>query len=36
MAARQKPQSLCLSWSEEEGIGLEFDTAATEPEGTDA
>ncbi|HCH7883873.1 TPA: type VI secretion system ATPase TssH [Raoultella ornithinolytica] len=25
MAARQKPQSLCLSWSEEEGIGLEFD-----------
>lgn len=24
MAARQKPQSLCLSWSEEEGIGLEF------------
>ncbi|MCT4714968.1 type VI secretion system ATPase TssH [Enterobacteriaceae bacterium H18W14] len=25
MAAKQKPQSLCLSWSEEEGIGLEFD-----------
>jgi len=25
MAARQKPQSLWLSWSEEEGIGLEFD-----------
>ena len=25
MAARQKPLSLCLSWSEEEGIGLEFD-----------
>ena len=25
MAARQKPQSLYLSWSEEEGIGLEFD-----------
>jgi len=25
MAARQKPQSLCLSWSEEEGIGLAFD-----------
>ncbi|WP_312631530.1 type VI secretion system ATPase TssH [Pantoea piersonii] len=25
MAARQKPQSLCLSWSEEEGIVLEFD-----------
>ncbi|MCT4706736.1 type VI secretion system ATPase TssH [Enterobacteriaceae bacterium H16N7] len=24
MAAKQKPQSLCLSWSEEEGIGLEF------------
>ncbi|MBN6042527.1 type VI secretion system ATPase TssH [Citrobacter sp. ku-bf4] len=29
MAARQKPQSLCLSWSEEEGIGLEF-SGATE------
>ncbi|WP_073382884.1 type VI secretion system ATPase TssH [Edwardsiella piscicida] len=28
MAARQKPQSLCLSWSEEEGIGLEFLGAA--------
>lgn len=25
IAAKQKPQSLCLSWSEEEGIGLEFD-----------
>ncbi|MDL4386240.1 ClpV1 family T6SS ATPase [Citrobacter braakii] len=25
MAAKQKPHSLCLSWSEEEGIGLEFD-----------
>ncbi|HHT8251738.1 TPA: type VI secretion system ATPase TssH [Citrobacter braakii] len=25
MAAKQKPQSLCLSWSEEEGIGLAFD-----------
>ncbi|STD26841.1 ATPase [Enterobacter asburiae] len=25
MAARQKPASLSLSWSEEEGIGLEFD-----------
>lgn len=25
MAARQKPASLRLSWSEEEGIGLEFD-----------
>ena len=25
MAAKQKPQSLRLSWSEEEGIGLEFD-----------
>ena len=25
MAVKQKPQSLCLSWSEEEGIGLEFD-----------
>jgi len=25
MAARQKPQSLHLSWSEEEGIGLAFD-----------
>ena len=25
MAAKQKPKSLCLSWSEEEGIGLEFD-----------
>jgi type VI secretion system protein VasG len=25
MAAKQKPQSLTLSWSEEEGIGLEFD-----------
>lgn len=25
MAAKQKPQSLCLSWSEEDGIGLEFD-----------
>ena len=25
MAAKQKPQSLHLSWSEEEGIGLEFD-----------
>ncbi|SFN14897.1 type VI secretion system protein VasG [Candidatus Pantoea varia] len=25
MADRQKPQSLRLSWSEEEGIGLEFD-----------
>lgn len=25
MAARQKPRSLRLSWSEEEGIGLEFD-----------
>nr|WP_024965261.1 type VI secretion system ATPase TssH [Pantoea sp. IMH] len=25
MAAKQKPQALCLSWSEEEGIGLEFD-----------
>ncbi|BAK14008.1 chaperone ClpV (plasmid) [Pantoea ananatis AJ13355] len=24
MAAKQKPQSLCLSWSEEEGIGLAF------------
>jgi len=24
MAARQKPQSLSLSWSDEEGIGLEF------------
>ncbi|HHT8228508.1 T6SS protein Cts2V [Citrobacter braakii] len=27
MAAKQKPQSLCLSWSEEEGIGLDFDRA---------
>ncbi|MEJ5067052.1 type VI secretion system ATPase TssH [Enterobacter sp. MYb186] len=27
MAARQKPQSLRLSWGEEEGIGLEFDVA---------
>ncbi|WP_126358435.1 type VI secretion system ATPase TssH [Cedecea lapagei] len=26
MAAKQKPQSLRLSWSEEEGIGLEFDS----------
>ncbi|CAI0836687.1 type VI secretion system ATPase TssH [Serratia quinivorans] len=25
MAAKQKPQSLRLGWSEEEGIGLEFD-----------
>lgn len=25
IAAKQKPQSLCLSWSVEEGIGLEFD-----------
>ncbi|POD96022.1 AAA family ATPase, partial [Pectobacterium odoriferum] len=25
MAAKQKPQTLCLSWSEEAGIGLEFD-----------
>lgn len=25
MAAKQKPQSLTLGWSEEEGIGLEFD-----------
>lgn len=25
MAAKQKPQSLRLTWSEEEGIGLEFD-----------
>ncbi|WP_436910068.1 type VI secretion system ATPase TssH [Enterobacter kobei] len=25
MAAKQKPKSLCLSWSEEEGIGLAFD-----------
>ncbi|NWA74697.1 type VI secretion system ATPase TssH [Serratia proteamaculans] len=25
MAAKQKPQSLRLSWSEEDGIGLEFD-----------
>ncbi|WP_333849354.1 type VI secretion system ATPase TssH [Leclercia sp.] len=25
MADRQKPQSLSLSWSEDEGIGLEFD-----------
>lgn len=25
MAAKQKPQSLWLSWSDEEGIGLEFD-----------
>lgn len=25
MAAKQKPQLLTLSWSEEEGIGLEFD-----------
>ncbi|WP_312983562.1 type VI secretion system ATPase TssH [Atlantibacter sp.] len=25
MAAKQKPQSLSLSWSEEEGIGLTFD-----------
>jgi type VI secretion system protein VasG len=24
MAAKQKPQSLCLGWSEEEGIGLDF------------
>lgn len=24
MAAKQKPRSLCLNWSEEEGIGLEF------------
>jgi type VI secretion system protein VasG len=27
MAAKQKPQSLRLSWSEEEGIGLAFDGA---------
>ncbi|MDR9946616.1 type VI secretion system ATPase TssH [Enterobacter sichuanensis] len=32
MAAKQKPQSLHLSWSEEEGIGLEFDVQ----EGVDA
>ena len=25
MAAKQKPASLTLGWSEEEGIGLEFD-----------
>ncbi|MFG6657465.1 type VI secretion system ATPase TssH, partial [Scandinavium sp. M-37] len=25
MAAKQKPKSLTLGWSEEEGIGLEFD-----------
>jgi len=25
MAAKQKPQTLTLSWSEEEGVGLEFD-----------
>ena len=25
MAAKQKPQSLTLGWSEEEGIGLELD-----------
>ncbi len=31
MAARQKPQSLRLSWSEEEGIGLEFDMAQGVP-----
>lgn len=27
MAAKQKPQSLTLGWSEEEGIGLEFNEA---------
>ncbi|EMM7215564.1 type VI secretion system ATPase TssH [Enterobacter bugandensis] len=32
MADRQKPRSLHLSWSEEEGIGLEFDVQ----EGVDA
>jgi len=25
MAAKQKPTSLIMGWSEEEGIGLEFD-----------
>ena len=32
MAERQKPRSLHLCWSEEEGIGLEFDVQ----EGVDA
>ncbi|MCZ7837057.1 hypothetical protein, partial [Atlantibacter hermannii] len=28
MAAQQKPKTLTLGWSEEEGIGLEFSGAA--------
>lgn len=29
MAAKQKPASLTLGWSEEEGIGLAFDEQAS-------
>lgn len=36
MAAKQKPKLLTLEWTDDEGIVLEFDTPATEPEGTDA
>ncbi|MBH2847121.1 AAA family ATPase, partial [Serratia marcescens] len=36
MAAKQKPKLLTLAWHDDEGIVLEFDTPATEPEGTDA
>ncbi|MFP2425998.1 type VI secretion system ATPase TssH [Enterobacter ludwigii] len=36
MAAKQKPKLLTLEWTDDEGIVLEFDTPATESEGTDA
>ncbi|HGM5452316.1 TPA: type VI secretion system ATPase TssH [Serratia marcescens] len=36
MAAKQKPKLLTLEWTDDEGIVLEFDAPATEPEGTDA